>query len=159
VLRVRFIDRIDEVIDEDIVRGPKTSVDEVMRRAAERMTQEMFEHMKNQRVPLADPPKWWIDVPDFKILTTPAELVEEGKFMRHCVGAYSGYVKNKQSVIIAISKDKYRSTAEVDYNTMSILQHMTFDNKPVAPKRKQELIEFLAEARRLLEKDKARYFR
>lgn len=130
VLRMQFIDRVDEIRDEDLVRGPATSVDDVMRAAAQRTTEATLAAMREQHQVLARPPPWWKPRKFARLLDTPAALVQEGREMSHCVGAYSTYVRERRSVIVAIGVLGDRSTAELDWETGRVLQHRGPSNEP-----------------------------
>ena len=147
LLVIRFIDRIDELRNEDIVRGPKTSVDDVFNRASERLTKDALERMKEMHEKLADDPKWWVNIPFVHILNTPSKLVEEGKIMRHCVGQYAGYVKNKESVVASIVVRGERSTVEFDYRTGRVKQHMSYNNEAPSALSERALLAFRRKAK------------
>lgn len=108
---VRYLDRIDEIMDEDIVR-PTASVDEVFRHAAQRAGEAWAaKHREDFRV-LASAPRWSL-YPCMRALVTPAQLVAEGREMGHCVGTYVPAVERGESHIIALSVRGHRSTVEL----------------------------------------------
>lgn len=105
-----LVDRVDELAPADL----RPSVDETFRRAAARLWRETERAMLKDTKPLAPAPAWWQPIRCARLLLTAAQLRAEGRLMRHCVGAYSGYVTRGESVIVSIVVRQHRSTVELD---------------------------------------------
>jgi hypothetical protein len=122
VVEGRFADRVDELRDPDL----RPSVRETFERCAKRMIASMLR--QNATEILAPIPAWLRPMPCMTVLRTKAQLAAEGHWMKHCVGTYVGYVKQRESVIVAfrIRDGKgqiHRSTAEFSYSTGFLRQH------------------------------------
>lgn len=109
---VRYIDRIDEIQDEDLVRRIRTSVDEAFRSAEERAGGAWLDGARGDHRVLAPPPPWRM-YPCMRLLDTPARLAREGQDMGHCVAGYASAVERGQSVILALDVRGHRSTVEL----------------------------------------------
>jgi len=113
VAEVRYLDRIDEIQDEDLVRGTKTLVDEAFAHAAERLGAVWQKRMFRDHTPLTQPPKWKLYSNSMRVLNTPASLAAEGRDMQHCVGGYEHAVRCGNSVILSLNVLGKRSTVEL----------------------------------------------
>ena len=111
-VRVRFADRLDEIQDEDLDRGPATGVQRAFERAAARYGEAHLAGLAKDFRVLSAPPEWRLGT-RVRCLTTPAALVAEGREMRHCVGGYASAVERGQCVILAIATRGHRSTVEI----------------------------------------------
>ncbi|RPH40632.1 MAG: hypothetical protein EHM87_21700 [Burkholderiales bacterium] len=132
VAEVRYIDRIDEIQDEDLVRWAKTLVEEAFAHAAERLGAAWQERMFHDHTPLAQPPKWKLYQNSMRVLNTPAELAAEGRDLQHCVGGYEYAVRSGQSVILGINVRGNRSTAELTPEGQ-VRQHRGLQNRDPHP--------------------------
>lgn len=112
VATIHYIARIDEIQEEDLVRGVHTSVDAAFRSAAERAGSAWLESSRRDHRVLAAPPPWRL-YPSMRALVTRAQLVREGEEMHHCVGGYASAVERGQSVILALNVRGHRSTVEL----------------------------------------------
>jgi uncharacterized protein YjbI with pentapeptide repeats/phage tail protein X len=130
----RFIDKIDEIQDEDLVRGPRTSVDAVFEHASERLGAAWQEKaLRDHRILRERLPEGWDLPPAIRHLNTPALLAEEGRDLEHCVGGYASAVEDGQSIILGVAAPGCRSTAELT-PTGKVLQHTGPRNRePVEP--------------------------
>lgn len=120
-VRVRFADRLDEIQDVDLDRGIATGVMRTFSRAAERVGEGRLEELAADHRVLAEPPQCRLGA-RARALVTPAELVAEGREMRHCVGGYSHAVEHGHSVIVSIRSGRHRSTLEMAPDGR-VLQH------------------------------------
>lgn len=73
-------------------------------------------------------------------LLTPAELVDEGKNMHHCVGGYSKRCLTGQSIIYSMYKERSWITIEVDGADLTIRQKYTIKDFTVRNSSVNELI-------------------
>ncbi|MCL2450290.1 MAG: PcfJ domain-containing protein [Polyangiaceae bacterium] len=128
----RLLDRIDEVRAQDLSRGPATGVDAAFEAAAKRAYDAWCREAERQHQPMAAAPTWWRPIRCAGLLLSAAELVAEGREMRHCVGTYAPYVRRGSSVIVSIclrARDGvHRSTVEVDRSSGRVLQHRGVGN-------------------------------
>lgn len=92
-----YIDRLDELEPEDLVK----SVDRTFQNAMERIAKEMNEGYEPGDLLLEVPP-WWPAGPHATLLQTPRMLFEEGRAMEHCAGQYTGRVAQGESIVVAI---------------------------------------------------------
>jgi|WetSurMetagenome_2_1015567.scaffolds.fasta_scaffold00474_2 hypothetical protein len=121
-LTYRYFDRIDEIQDEDLDRGPSTGVDRAFEHAARRMGERWIEEQRNNHRLLAPLPSGWRLPSRMQHLATPAALVLEGTETRHCVGGYTGAVERRQSIILSIRAFGRRSTVELSPGG-EVMQH------------------------------------
>lgn len=121
-ITVRYLDRVDEIQDADLVRGPATGVDAAFARAAARFGEEWLAQARGDHRVLQTLPHGWRLYRCMRHLCTPAQLVREGEQMSHCVGSYSSAVEGGQSVILAINVTGHRSTVELTPSGR-VLQH------------------------------------
>ena len=141
-VRWRFLDRIDEIQDDDLVRGVRTGVEEAFEHAAERAGSAWLEQNRaNHRVLASVPPRWKL-YRSMRPLLTPAQLIREGEEMHHCVGGYASAVEQGQSVILALSVVGHRSTVEMTPDGR-VLQHRGPRNEPPHPLCERVLDRFL----------------
>ena len=135
-LRYKFIDRLDEIQDEDLVEGPRTNVERAFERAAERAQSPLIDRlMKDHRV--LNKSGWPLYKKAMHELNTPALLVKEGQEMNHCVGSYVNSVERGQDVILALNVRGKRSTVELEKvpaggRRPRIFQHYGAHNSPPA---------------------------
>lgn len=109
---IRYIDRIDEILDEDLAAG--RSVDAVFERAATRIGGAWLEKNRTDHRALATVPARFRPFRRcMRPLLTPAQLVREGDELHHCVGTYAPAVERGQSLIFAIDVCGKRSTLEL----------------------------------------------
>jgi hypothetical protein len=132
IVHFRYIDRLDEVRDEDLVGNGGTGVDAVFRRAAERFAAKYEELFANDHTVLREPPKWRL-YPCMRVLNTPADLVQEKRDMNHCVLGYIPMVRAGQSVIISIDVLGNRSTVELAPDGREVRQHFAEWNQAPHP--------------------------
>ena len=128
VQQFRGIDVLDEICDDDIHTG-KDSVELVLRRASERLGEAyLTEAAKDHRI-LCPMPSWANKLGKYcKVLRTPAELVNEGKTLGHCVGGYASAVESGQCWILSIkTPNGERSTVELSPQ-LQIRQHRGKNN-------------------------------
>lgn len=115
----RFLDRLDEVQDEDLVEGTRTGVVRAFERAAERLGEAYLSRLGRDHRELAPEPVWRVPragsraMPTARWLRTPAALVREGREMHHCVGGYSCAVEAGSCHILAVNVCGERGTAEM----------------------------------------------
>lgn len=113
-LRGRFIDRVDEIQDCDLDRGPATGVERAFESAAQRLGEQWLDAARrDHRVLQSLPPGWKLFSSSMHHLSTPASLAREGDEMNHCVGSYAPAVEKNQSVILSIRVAGQRSTVEL----------------------------------------------
>jgi hypothetical protein len=120
---VRYLDRVDEIQDCDLVRGSRTGVDAAFEHAAERCGETwMAKAREDHRVLAGLPTGWRLYQRCMRHLATPAQLVREGDEMEHCVGGYAPAVESGRSVILSIRVLDTKSTVELDRGGR-VLQH------------------------------------
>lgn len=141
-VRWRFLDRIDEIQDMDLVRGVRTGVEEAFERAAERAGSAWLEQNRGNHRVLASVPRWKFYHNSMRPLLTPAQLIREGEELHHCVGGYAAAVEQGQSVIISMSVIGHRSTVEMTPDGR-VLQHYGPRNEPPHPLCERVLDKFL----------------
>jgi hypothetical protein len=129
----QYVHRIDEILQEDLVRGVRTSVDEAFRHAAERVTTAALDRWEEDWRVLAPAPPWPAFRRSCRWLRTPAELVAEGKALGHCVGGYAPVVAQRRVAILSIAWGGERSTAEIRLPGGQVLQHCGPRNGPPSP--------------------------
>ncbi len=113
---------LDEIQEEDVLRLGD-SVDSVLERSAERLSDAWVEKAMRDHRLLAPRPAWASQLPrQMRLLCTPAMLAEEGKSLRHCVGGYVDAVARGECYIVAISTRQGRSTVELS-PTLWVSQH------------------------------------
>lgn len=128
-----FLDRLDEVAEQDLVRGVHTRVEDAFRAVAQRYGEAaMNAHRHDFRV-LAPAPRWRVFPRSQRWLVTPASLVAEGSALGHCVGGYSSAVERGQSAILSQQIGLLRSTVEIDPRSGRVLQHYGPNNSQPAP--------------------------
>jgi hypothetical protein len=109
---IRYIDRIDEILDDDLAAGK--SVDAVFERAAARAGGAWLEkNRSDHRVLATVPSKYRPFQRCMRPLLTPAQLVREGDELGHCVGTYAPAVESGQSLVFSINVCGKRSTLEL----------------------------------------------
>jgi len=105
-----LFNRLDEVADEDLVNGAKTSVERVF----EIVDQRALEiKLKGYDPKMVFPEPLCPETAEIRYIKTPKELVEEGEFMRHCVGTYLEDAANGNSYIYRIRTEDGASTLEI----------------------------------------------
>ena len=142
IVRFRYVDRLDEVRDEDLVGAGGTGVDAVFRRAAERYATKYEEIFVDDHTILHEPPKWRL-YPCMRILNTPAQLVQEKRDMNHCVSAMIPAVRAGRSVIISLEVCGHRSTVEISPDGREVRQHFAEWNQEPHPLCARVLDKFL----------------
>lgn len=111
-IRFRFLDRIDEIQDEDLVRGSQTRVVDAFESAAGRAGESWLAKNREDHRVIAGPVGWKFSR-RIRRLVTPAALVAEGEEMSHCVGGYATAVEKGQSHVLSIRAWGQRSTVEL----------------------------------------------
>lgn len=113
---------LDEVWDEDLSQGEKTSparvFQTVLQRRLEKLAREGYD--AKARTPLLP---WTLEVPGIRHLRGEREFILEGKRMNHCVGGYWEAALRGRCFILALP----RSTAEIRPNG-SVYQHRGYGN-------------------------------
>lgn len=127
VLRVRLVDKIDEIQDEDLINGLKTSLDSAFERAGRRLS----DAQTSDDVPLAPVPQWRVYRHGRWLLTANA-LRLEGKTMGHCVGGYTSSTRSRQSACLSLTIHGHRSTVEMSPEGI-VFQHRGPWNKDPHP--------------------------
>lgn len=135
--QARYLDRVDEIQDADLPRGPGTGVHAAFESAALRHGDAaMRDQEDDHRVLTGLPRGWRLFRNSMRLLCTPAQLVREGRDMSHCVGGYADIVREGRSVILAIRVrtrgDEHRSTVEIAPNGR-VLQHRGPNNADPHP--------------------------
>jgi hypothetical protein len=117
IVRARWADKLDEVQDCDLVRGPRTGVSAAFEAAAQRFGAAWLERESRDQRILAPAPSWRLlqgrACSAASWLLTPADLVREGSEMGHCVGGYASAVERGQSSILALDIRGARATIEL----------------------------------------------
>lgn len=130
---------LDEIQDEDILTG-KEGVGVVLRRASERSGEAFYQKYKGDYKTLRHGlPQWTKRLPRrIRVLNTAAELANEGRDLKHCVGGYITAVETGKSIILSISSRHGRSTVECN-DRMVVMQHRGESNG-VPPSRHDQLL-------------------
>lgn len=146
--RVRYLDRVDEIQDGDLDRGPQTGVHRAFERAAERCGAAWLERARQDHRVLGSLPRGWrLYTHSMRHLCTPAALAKEGDEMQHCVGGYESAVQNGQSIILSIRVCGERSTVELASDGR-VLQHRGAQNSAPHPLCERVLARFQRRIRR-----------
>jgi len=124
-IRGRYFDRTDELTARDL----RPSVEATFRAAAERLWKRTERILAKDHLDLCAVPNWWRPLHCARLLLRAAELVVEGREMRHCVAQYSSLVKRGDCVIVALNVRGHRSTAELTRKGI-VVQHKARDNQP-----------------------------
>lgn len=85
----RWLDRVDEVREDDLVNGPKTAPERVMTLVEERRQKELQAQYENVEFEIRKPP--YKSDEKLELITCSDRLREEGHMMGNCV---FGYVRN-----------------------------------------------------------------
>lgn len=107
-----FLDIIQEIEEEDLTEGIKTSVEKAFSRAAERMTLRKREEM-GENVTLPDCPLGDWDAPQIKQIKSSQGLRKEGEEMSHCVGSYFDACYDGRTYIYTLTAEPERVTLEI----------------------------------------------
>jgi hypothetical protein len=121
----RYLDRVDELRDEDL----HPSVEETYRRAAERLRARMEQTLRSTGAPLCAVPRWWRPARCARLLRTGPDLVREGRDLAHCVATYADAVRSGRAVIVGLCVLGQRSTVEIDPERLEVHQHCGRANK------------------------------
>lgn len=124
-----YADRLDEITPADLVNGQKTDPEVAFAKASERIKEEyLATHDVNHKfkAPL------FKDTENIRRLTTPQELIAEGKELNHCIGAKS-YIESAAKgdcVLYSVNYAGQRSSFEVakTANGWKLIQHMAMHN-------------------------------
>ncbi len=112
--KYRFVDRVNELEEIDLINGNRTSVDEAFESAARRNVEEWENINRNNHRVITTLPKYLPPLPEkIFLLDTPAKLVQEGNEMSHCVGGYTKAVEKGDTLIFSVRAEGYRSTLEI----------------------------------------------
>jgi hypothetical protein len=125
--RDSYIRHIEDLRAEDFPNGLKTGVRRAFERSEARRAQVLADEearaarYEGGRTEASKPvvdliPEWYIPFEGVELLTSRADLDEEGHQMHHCVGSYAGYVMRGDCSILRIRVGKHKSTAEVRYD-------------------------------------------
>jgi len=139
----RYIDRVDEIQDEDLDRGASTGVERAYEHAVQRSGSQWLERARGDLRILAPLPTGWRFPMRVQPIRTPAALVREGEEMDHCVGGYARAVERGQSIVVSIRAFGHRSTAELSPSGQ-VLQHHGPRNEAPHPVCEAVLAHFLA---------------
>jgi hypothetical protein len=126
-----FMSILDEIQDADLVEEQATKVEVAFARAAER--QARIHEARNKDSGMVLCRANWIPPRGVRILSTPRDLYTEGQEMSHCVGSYGPAVLNGQSIILSISVNGHRSTAEISPDRKTVFQHLGPSNSEPHP--------------------------
>lgn len=141
-LEVRFVDKLDEIMVEDLADGPATTVAAAFEAAAQRAGEAYQNRLLGDCRVLCRVPPRWRPYRCIRILRTPAQLAAEGRDMEHCVGTYVSAVESGKSYILALSVCGHRSTAEITADGR-VLQHRSRQNREPNTLCKRALARFL----------------
>ena len=150
---VSYFSILDEIIPEDLDRGISTGVERAFERAFGRARVSQGEEEEDHTVLCKNPfqqlPKW------IRLLTTPAELVEEGRFMDHCVGGYASSVEEGECLILSIASTHGRSTVEIRWEEDGwwVSQHKGYHNTPPPPRHEALLEAWLRRENQILQRE------
>lgn len=117
-------DVLDEIQADDIYTG-RDRLDDVLERSARRLGESWLTSAAQDHRDLTRPPAWAKSLPrGIRLLNTAAELIAEGRTMKHCVGGYAEAVRAGQCFILAIDLPRHgRSTVELSPGNLAVLQH------------------------------------
>lgn len=128
VREFRYLDIVDEISNEDLTQGPRTSVTDAFRRAAERIRTAVEGALKDDHKVLCGPLPVPLARRGMVLLRTGAQLVEEGRALGHCVAGYADHVTKGLCWILAIRDRRGRSTVELD-RSLQVRQHHGAQNR------------------------------
>lgn len=133
-IRGRFIDRVEELCDSDLINGMGTGVRVAFEECSKRFYAEWEKTAENSHEALNSIPHWWVPASYAKILMSAHDLMVEGRAMHHCVGTYASAVQSGAVIIVSIcffdeENNLHRSTVELDRKTKKVLQHRGDSNK------------------------------
>lgn len=128
----RFLDRVDEIADEDLPRGTSTGVRAAFEAAARRHGDAaMAKAAEDHRVLCSLPRGWRPFSRSMRMLATPAQLAAEGRALDHCVGGYTHVIEGRRALIFSIRvrsrSGEHRSTLEIAPSGR-VLQHRGRNN-------------------------------
>lgn len=126
-IEYRYIDRIDEIQEQDLTKGIQTPVRVAFDSAARRTVGASLEKLARDYRVLRQPPGAWRFSSRVTPLVTAASLVREGRELNPCVGGYASAVESGRSVILSIRVGSHRSTAEITTEGQ-VLQHRAQHN-------------------------------
>ena len=109
-MHYKLIDSLHEVLDDDLVNGPRTNVEKVFESVSDRIG--YAGDSRDHRV--LNQSGWPLYKKVMRELNTPALLVGEARYMSNCVDSYGNAVKTGQSVILSLNVDGSRSTVELE---------------------------------------------
>lgn len=117
-----YLDRLDEIQDQDLTAGAATGVNRAFENCQQRKGAAWLQQALRDHAVLAPLPAGWRPYSSMTLLNTRALLAAEGRALEHCVGGYDGAVERKQSVIFGVRVGAHRSTIEFDLHG-NIRQH------------------------------------
>ena len=137
--RFNAMQLLDEIQAEDVITG-KEGVSVVLRRASERSGEAFYQKYKGDYKTLRHGlPQWTKRLPRWiRVLNTAAELANEGRDLKHCVGGYLEAVRSGRCIILAINSRHGRSTIEIS-DGLVIMQHRGVSNG-APPSRHDQLL-------------------
>lgn len=112
---------LDEIYNEDLVSGIKTSPERVFRAVLARKSETEMARIAQENALFPKMP--WTEIQGVRQIMTARELVEEGRRMYHCVGTYSERCRRAECFILRLPN----STAEI-LPDGSVYQHRGYNN-------------------------------
>lgn len=112
---------LDEVWDEDLYQGIKSSPERVFRAVVARTSAEALDRLARENA--AFPVMPWKPIQGITQIMTAADLVAEGERMKHCVGGYVEACRGGRCIIVKLSS----STAELSADGY-VRQHRGYKN-------------------------------
>jgi hypothetical protein len=142
-----FLDKLDEIQEEDLVEEASTPTELAFERAATRVYEAWAASDVGQdETPLHAAPRWRIFPRCMKWLLSTAGLVAEGKAMKHCVGSYAPSVRaghcSVLSIVVRVKGEIHRSTVEFAQNG-DVRQHRGVSNGEAPPLCQRALLSML----------------
>lgn len=134
---IRPQDLLDEVWDEDLPNGPKSSPERVFRAVMARKGEAALARIAAENAPLPAMP--WTTIHGVEQITSARELVAEGERMAHCVGGYAEAAREGRCFILRLPS----STAEITPNG-EVYQHRAHKNSDPSPSDKALLARWVA---------------
>lgn len=122
--------RLDEIHEEHLVHGPRTSVELVFRRAAEEHA-GIHAFRDSREIVSRLPESWPALIEGMRLLSTPSEMVARGEAHHHCLALWVNEIRRGNFWVLSIEADE-TSTALLDRQRRIVQHYGPFNSSPTA---------------------------